>query len=191
MKEIQPELDAIKEKYKDNKQEQALKVMALYKEKRVNPFSGILLLFIQIPIIFALYFVFLKGGLPKIDAGLLYPFVKIPTSIDISFLGLVDITQKSYVMAFFAALTQFFQVRFAVPSFKKNENAPKSNSFKDDLAKSMSIQMKYILPVIIFFIAKGLPAVVALYWTTSNLFAVGQELYLRRARKNSQITAVN
>lgn len=185
MKEVQPELDAIKEKYKDNKQEQALKVMALYKEKKVNPFSGILLIFIQIPIIFALYFVFLKGGLPKINTELLYSFIKIPKSIDISFLGLMDITQKSYVMAFFASLTQFFQVKFATPQFKKKDNSS-PNSFKDDLAKSMSVQMKYILPVIIFFIARGLPAVVALYWTTSNLFAIGQELYLRRTHKNSK-----
>ena len=183
MKEIQPELDAIKEKHKNNKQEQALKVMALYKEKKVNPFSGILLLFIQIPIIFALYFVFLKGGLPKIDTNMLYSFIKIPEPVNISFLGLMDITQKSYIMAFFAALTQFFQVKFAIPSFKKTDNSLKSNSFKDDLAKSMSIQMKYILPVIIFFISRGLPAVIALYWTTSNLFAIGQELYLRRSRK--------
>lgn len=183
MKEIQPDLDAIKEKHKNNKQEQALKVMALYKEKKVNPFSGILLLFIQIPIIFALYFVFLKGGLPKIDTNMLYSFIKIPESVDISFFGLMDITQKSYLMAFFAALTQFFQVKFAVPNFKKIDNKLKSNSFKDDLAKSMSIQMKYILPVIIFFISRGLPAVVALYWTTSNLFAIGQELYLRRSHK--------
>jgi YidC/Oxa1 family membrane protein insertase len=41
MKKIQPEIDEIKLKYKDNKQEQALKTMALYKEKGVNPFSGI------------------------------------------------------------------------------------------------------------------------------------------------------
>ncbi|MBU6430851.1 MAG: YidC/Oxa1 family membrane protein insertase [Patescibacteria group bacterium] len=184
IKEIQPELDGIKEKYKNNKQEQALKVMALYKNKKVNPFSGILLIFIQIPIIFALYFVFLKGGLPKINTNLLYPFIKVPQSINVSFLKFLDITQKSYAMSFFAAATQFFQVKFAGPQVKKGGDNPNTNSFKDDLAKSMSIQMKYILPVIIFFIAKGLPAVVALYWTTSNLFTIGQELYLRRSRKN-------
>lgn len=183
MKEIQPELDAVKEKYKENKQEQAVKVMALYKEKKVNPFSGILLIFIQIPIIFALYFVFLKGGLPKVNADLLYSsFVKIPDSINVSFLGLLDITQKGYLLAFTAALSQFFQVKLVIPKTKKTDSNSKTNSFKDDLAKSMSIQMKYILPVIIFFIARGLPAVVALYWTTSNLFTIGQELYLRRKK---------
>jgi YidC/Oxa1 family membrane protein insertase len=190
MKEVQPELDAIKEKYKENKQEQALKVMALYKERKINPFSGILLIFIQIPIIFALYFVFLKGGLPEIKADLLYSFIKIPSSIDISFLGFLDITQKSYLMAFLAAITQFFQVKFAMPKTKKTNTNPNQSSFKDDLAKSMSIQMKYILPIIIFFIARGLPAVVALYWTTSNLFTIGQELYLRRTRKNVTVGTV-
>lgn len=185
MKEIQPELDAIKEKHKDNKQEQALKVMALYREKKINPFSGIILIFIQIPIIFALYYVFLKGGLPKIDMDSLYSFIKVPASIDISFLGLMDITQKSYLIALAAAITQFFQVKFAMPAVKKSNKKAGENSFKDDLARSMSIQMKYILPIIIFFIARGLPAVVALYWATSNLFAIGQELYLRRARKNA------
>lgn len=190
MKEIQPELDAIKEKHKDNKQEQALKVMALYREKKINPFSGIILIFIQIPIIFALYYVFLSGGLPKINTDLLYSFVKIPKSIDMSFLGLMDITQKSYLMAFAAAITQFFQVKFAMPQTKKANKKLGENSFKDDLAKSMSVQMKYILPIIIFFIARGLPAVVALYWTTSNLFAIGQELYLRRTRRSVSIETV-
>ena len=133
----------------------------------------------------------MKGGLPEIKADLLYSFVKIPSSINISFLGLMDITQKSYAMAFFAALTQFFQVKFAMPKTKKTNANPNQSSFKDDLAKSMSIQMKYILPVIIFFIARGLPAVVALYWTTSNLFAIGQELYLRRARKNPTAEIAN
>lgn len=184
MKEIQPELDAIKEKHKDNKQEQALKVMALYKEKNINPFSGILLIFIQIPIIFALYFVFLKGGLPDIKTDLLYSFVKTPSSVNTSFLGFMDITQKSYIMSFLAGLTQFFQVKFAIPKNNKINKNTNQNSFKDDLAKSMSIQMKYILPVVIFFIARGLPAVVSLYWTTSNLFTIGQELYLRKTRKN-------
>lgn len=187
MKEIQPELDSIKEKHKDNKQEQALKVMALYKEKKINPFSGIILIFIQIPIIFALYFVFLNGGLPKINTDLLYHFVKIPESVNMFFLGLMDITQKSYLMAFAAALTQFFQVKFAMPPINKSNKKLGESSFKDDLAKSMSVQMKYVLPIIIFFISRGLPAVVALYWTTSNLFAIGQELYLRRSRRGVSV----
>jgi len=42
--------------------------------------------------------------------------------------------------------------------------------------------MKYVLPVIIFLVSFSVSGAVALYWTTSNLFAVGQELYLRKKR---------
>ena len=59
MAEIGPELEAIKEKYKDKAEEQARRTLALYKEKGVNPFSGILVIIIQIPIILALYQIFL------------------------------------------------------------------------------------------------------------------------------------
>ncbi|MEI7480561.1 MAG: YidC/Oxa1 family membrane protein insertase, partial [bacterium] len=58
LKMIQPDIDAIKIKYKNNKQEQTIKIMALYKEKGVNPFAGIFLTLIQIPILIALYWVF-------------------------------------------------------------------------------------------------------------------------------------
>src|ERR1035437_811775 len=68
MKQIEPELNEIKLKYKDDKQVQAEKTMQLYKDKGINPFAGILLMLIQLPILIALYWVFLKGGLPTIDA---------------------------------------------------------------------------------------------------------------------------
>ena len=61
MRAIAPHVEKLKEKHKDNKQEQARKTMELYKEHGINPFSGCLLVLIQLPIIFALYFVFFKG----------------------------------------------------------------------------------------------------------------------------------
>jgi YidC/Oxa1 family membrane protein insertase len=109
MKDIQPEIDQIKEKCKGNKQEEAVKTMALYKEKGVNPFSGILLVILQIPIIFALYFIFLKGGLPKIDTSLLYSFVPIPATVNMNFLGLLDISKANAIAAILVGLSQFFQ----------------------------------------------------------------------------------
>ena len=55
MRGLQPQLERIKEKYAKDKQEQARKTMDLYKEKGINPCYGILLIFIQITIILALY----------------------------------------------------------------------------------------------------------------------------------------
>jgi YidC/Oxa1 family membrane protein insertase len=179
MKKIDPELNEIKLKYKDDKQVQAEKVMQLYKDKGINPFAGILLMLIQLPILIALYWVFLKGGLPKIDPASIYSFTKIPDTINMIFLG-IDVASKSMVFAFFVALAQFLQMQITLPKPKKVEIKDNKNpGFSDELAKSMNMQMKYVMPVIMFFIAKSFPLVVSLYLITSSLFAIGQELYIR------------
>jgi YidC/Oxa1 family membrane protein insertase len=181
MKQVQPALDVLKEKYKDNKEKQAQELMNFYKVNGINPFSGVLLLFIQIPIIFALYFIFLKGGLPNINTAILYEFVKnhIPSGVNMEFLGLFDISKPQVVLAIIAGISQFAQVQFSVPAVKKVDNP----SFKDDMARSMNVQMRYILPLFIFIIALKVSGAVALYWITSNLFIIGQELYMRQTIK--------
>lgn len=184
MKKIEPEINEIKTKYKDDKKTQAEKTMALYKERGINPFSGVLLMIIQFPVLIALYYVFLKGGLPNIDSETIYSFTKIPDFINMNLFG-ISVGDKSIVFALLAAITQFFQMQITVPKTPKKDkqNDAKTPSFKDELAKSMSMQMKYVMPIIIFFIAKSFPVVVSLYLVTSSLFAIGQELYVRKQSK--------
>src|SRR5690606_5202936 len=64
LKQVQPELDSLKEKHKDDKQAQAQAMMGLYKEKGINPFSSFFLILIQLPIILTLYRIFVGSGLP-------------------------------------------------------------------------------------------------------------------------------
>jgi YidC/Oxa1 family membrane protein insertase len=180
MKKIQPEIDEIKLKYKDNKQEQALKTMNLYKEKGINPFSGIFLALIQLPILIALYMVFYKGGLDVIHADALYSFIKAPTEINKVFLGMFDITQKNTILAIVVALGQFLQIKFTLPAMTKPSGDKKDSSFQNELAKSMNMQMKYVMPVFMFFVAKSFASLVSLYLLTSSVFAIGQELYMRK-----------
>ncbi len=184
MKKIQPEIEEIKLKYKDNKQEQALKTMALYKEKGVNPFSGVFLALIQLPILIALYMVFYRGGLTNIHTELLYSFIHVPAQINKFFLGLFDITEKNTILAVVVALGQYLQIKLTLPAApKKEEGAKKDISFQGELAKSMSMQMKYVMPVFMFFIARSFASLVSLYLITSSVFAVGQELYMRKKIK--------
>ena len=94
MREIEPELKEIKEKYKDKREELARATMDAYKNAGVNPFSSILLLFVQIPIIIALYFSIARGGgvpLPDINTSLLYSFIPNPETVSMLFFGVVDI----------------------------------------------------------------------------------------------------
>src|SRR3989344_3204693 len=99
---LAPELNKIK-KSGASKEEQAKQTFELYKKHKTNPFSGCLLVLIQIPIIFALYYVFFKGV--NFDSESLYSFVHLPESINMSFLGLIDISQKSLVLAILAAVS--------------------------------------------------------------------------------------
>jgi len=184
MRQLAPKLEEIKKEHKDDKQEQAKKTMELYRENGVNPFSSILLIFIQLPIIFALYYVFLKGGLPDINMDLLYSFVPAPENVNTMFLGTFNIIESSWILALAAAVTNFFQVRFSVPKYVSKKKKGDGPSFKDDLAKSMNVQMRYIFPLVVFFIAGSLSGAIALYWTTSNMFMIGQELVIRKTVKS-------
>lgn len=179
MKNIEPEIESIKSKYKDNKQAQAEKIMQIYKDKGINPFSGIVLMFVQLPVLIALYYIFLRGGLPNIDHTTLYSFVKIPDSINMIFFGF-DVGLKSTIFAVLAGFAQFFQVQLTLPKVQKSKNDGKQLGFKDELAKSMNMQMKYVMPIIIFLVAKSFPIVVSLYLITSSVFAIGQEIFMRR-----------
>ena len=175
MKKLEPELKEIKEKHKNNSQEQAKKTMELYKQHGINPIAGVLTLFIQIPIIFALYKVFLGGA--SFNPEHLYSFVTAPEFVNINFLGILDVTKTSYAVPFLAALTQFFQMKLAIPPINKKDMG---NTFKDNLAKSMNVQMRYVMPVFIFFIGLKLSSGIALYWTTMNVFAIVHETIVRR-----------
>jgi YidC/Oxa1 family membrane protein insertase len=181
MAEIAPELSEIKEKYKDKAEEQARLTLALYKDKGINPFSGILVIMIQIPIIFALYQIFLH--LPTVDMSILYSFVQAPEAISTTFLGFVDISAKSILIALFAAISTYFQIHIST----RSQPTPKGNSFGDNLTRSMQSQMKYLFPVLVFFISYRISGVIALYWLTTNLFTIAQELIVRRNIKTSQV----
>jgi len=179
MRSIEPELKKIKERHKDNQQEQARLTMELYKKEGVNPFSGCLTLLIQLPIIFALYYVFLSGI--KFDPKLLYSFISLPQTIGTFFLG-INLAQKSMILAFLAGVTQYFQLKLSMPAPTKREEGV-TLSFQEELTRNMNVQMKYIFPFLVFFIAYSFSSAIALYWLVSNLFAIGQELYVKKLMK--------
>ena len=183
MKRIEPELKKIKKDFPD-KQEQAKKTFELYKKYGANPFSGCLVVLLQLPVIFALYYVFYKGL--SLDTGPLYNFIKNPEIFHTNFLGLVEMHSKSIVLALFAGVTQFIQGYLASPIKPKteivkeiNKNEPKT--FQEQMSDSMQMNIKYVLPVFITFIAYSISAAVALYWITSNIFTIVQEWYIRRS----------
>ena len=178
MKLLEPEINKIK-KSGASKEEQAKQTMELYKKHKTNPFSGCLLVLIQIPIIFALYYAFYKGI--KFDGGLLYSFVHMPANMNMKFLGLINIGGRSLFLAVLAGISQFFQAYFMpmpIPSSEKN------GSFQESFSKSMNMQMKYIFPLLVTLIAYRISGAIALYWITSNIFTIWQQI---RAKKKGLV----
>ena len=180
LKELEPEMNKIKEKHKDQ-QEQALKIMELYSQHGVNPFSGVFLMFLQLPIILALFFVF-KEGLDLTSSDI-YSFVPKPEFINHMLFGFIDLTQKSIVLALLVGITQFIQVQLSVPPTPAKKEGAEA-SFGDSLAQSMSFQVKYILPIFITFVSYGLNTAVSVYWIVNNIFTVVHELYVRHKAQN-------
>jgi len=185
MKDIDGELKKIKEEQKDNREEMGKQMMELYKRNKINPFSGILLIFIQIPVILALYFVFSKAGFPQINTEILYSFIPKPEFVNINFLGFIDLSlSKNILIALLAGVSQYYQMLFVMKKTETTHDDKKEKTMMDDMMKTMQFQMKYIMPIISFFISYSLIAVVGLYWTVSNLFAIGQEIYIKNKVRN-------
>ena len=186
MKKMEPEIKQIKKDY-PNKEEQAKKTFELYKKYGTNPFSGCLVVLIQLPVIFALYYVFLKGL--TLDAGPIYSFITKPDVIHTNFLGFIEINGKSILLAILAGITQFLQGYLASPIQPKVEVIKQSGieekkSFQDEISGSMQMNIKYILPLFIAFISWKISAAVALYFVISNIFTIVQEWYIRRTLEN-------
>lgn len=185
MKELEPKIKAIREKNKGHREAEARALMELYKEAKLNPFAGFLAILIQLPVIFALFFIFSKSGLSQINESITYGFLSLSNvGPDLIFLGLISMAEKSWVLAILAGLTQFIQAHLSAPKLPEKSKEP---NFQQDFARSMQIQIKYVLPVIIIFVAHSLTSAVALYFVTSNIFSIGQEYFLRKKFSNESL----
>lgn len=181
MRKIAPQVNELKEKYKTDQQTQVQKMLELYRKHEINPFAGILTLLIQLPIIFGLYWVFFRGGLPSVDPSLLYPFTPVPDAPNMMFLELIDMGGRSVVLAVLAGFAQFVHAKLSIHPPTTN-----GSGFQADLAKSFHIQMRYVFPILVAVIAYYISAAVALYWLTSNLVSIAQEFIVRRTIRDKE-----
>lgn len=163
MKKIQPEMDRIRKIHKDDQVKQAQELMALYKKNHFNPFSSILILFIQLPVLIALYQVFLKGA-TGIDQSLLYPGVNHIIGFQTLFLGFFELAKPNLFLAVLAAATQ------GVASYLTGKGS-----------KDMSSRWLLIFsPVMTLVIVMQLPSVVAWYWSLTTIFSIIQQLIIEK-----------
>lgn len=182
MKKVAPLIEELKKTHKNDREGEARAMLALYREHNIRPFASFFLILLQLPILFGLYWVFYRGGLPVVDVSALYSFIPQPSLVDMNFIGFFDMAGKSIILAFLAGATQFIYARISVAPAP----ATGERSFQADLARSFNLQIRYVLPVVVTVIAYTISSAVALYWVTSNLFMIVQETIVRRKYKNNK-----
>ncbi len=180
MKTVQKELQGIKKKYKNNKSKQAEETMSAYRRAGINPASGCLSLLIQLPILIALYKVFLVGLNEETFINL-YTFVVPPQTLQVVLLG-IPLEKPSLLLGVIAGLGQFALMRF----FTSMPSSPASDEQSAQMMNAMQKNMTYVFPAMTVFIALQLPAALALYWVASTIFAIGQQYVLKRVLKTTE-----
>lgn len=171
MQRIQPKIKEIQTNHKDDKEKQTKALMDLYKEHGVNPFSSILLLVIQLPILIALYGI-IRSGIGANELAMLYSFIQKPALITHTLFGVVDLEAKSFILVCLAALAQYIQAKMML--YKHPSQVALSQ------AEKMARQMIFIGPLVTIFIFYNLPAAVGLYWLISSIFSIVQQYIVNK-----------
>jgi YidC/Oxa1 family membrane protein insertase len=175
LQKLQPKMKEIKEKYKNDQEQQAKAMMELYRVHKVNPLSSCLPVLIQLPLLFALYRVFIQSLNGQELQGL-YSFVSNPGSIDPMFLNWINLANhQNYILAAVAAILQYFQTRYM-----QARNAQGQVVGADDTTRMMNNYLMYFLPAMTFFLGVQFPAGLALYWITTTAFGIAQQYYIIR-----------
>lgn len=176
MQQLQPLINQLKEKYKNNKQKIGQEQVLLFKKHGVNPMSGCLPMILQIPVFFALFrtlqlsfemrqapFLFWINDLSRPDTLMYLPFT-------IPFLG---------------NTLNILPIIMTGASFAQMKLTPKSPA-TDPQAQAQQKMMSF-MPIMFAFILYKMPSGLTLYWTTSTIFSIVESIYIRKSIKKIKI----
>jgi len=172
MQRIQPKIKDIQAKHKDDRDAQAKALMELYKEHGINPFAGILLLIIQIPILLTFYWV-IRSGVGTAQLTGLYSFIATPQKVNTIFLGFINLANPNLILILCAALAQYLQARLAIYRSPTNTSALTQT-------EKIARQMTFVGPLITILVFYNFPAALSLYWVMSALFSAVQQYFVNR-----------
>jgi YidC/Oxa1 family membrane protein insertase len=169
MSEMQPKMNAIKEKYKDEPQKQQQALMRFYKEEKINPAGGCLPLLLQMPILYALFGVFSSTiELRQAYFGLWIKDLSVPDVIvtlpfKVPLFGITELSGLAVLMG----ITMFLQQKMTVKDPKQ-------------------AAMVYIMPVMLTLIFMALPSGLNLYYFVFNLLSIIEQYFVTHRKKVSE-----
>ncbi|HBM90285.1 MAG TPA: membrane protein insertase YidC [Rhodospirillaceae bacterium] len=165
LKELQPEIKELQERYKDDKQQANIQLMEFYKREKVSPVSGCVPMLIQIPIFFALYKVLYVGI--EMRHAPLFGWVKDMSAPD-----------PSSVLTLFGALDVSFlphvgvwPILMGISMFAQQKLSPQPTD------KSQA-RIFLFMPIMFTFMMAQIAVGLIFYWTVSNILGIGQQWYV-------------
>lgn len=182
MKEMQPHIKKLKEKYGKDKKAFQQAQLDLFKKYNVNPLAGCIPQLIQIAILILLYHVLIN-------------YLSNPTangaSISTTFFWM-DLAQpdRSGILPFLAAATQLVLSLMIAPGAEKEDIVPNNSKKKKvqeanekeedfaEMAAKMQQQIIFLMPIMTGVIAFQFPAGLAVYWVVTTIFSIGQQYYI-------------
>jgi YidC/Oxa1 family membrane protein insertase len=185
-KDIKPQLDKIKEKYKNDKQKFAEEQMKLFKEHGINPASGCLSQVVMIFVLIGLYQVVQNFStaqvLSDLNSNFYFSFLKFSEGLKVNTMfWYLDMSKPdaTYILPLITGLATLVSSVMMLPELTEAEKAAKkASSDMEDMAYSMQQQMTIIAPVMTFMVALSLPSALTLYIFVSSVFGVFQQYFM-------------
>lgn len=178
MKELQPQMKEIQEKYKDNPQKQQKATMELYRKNKVNPLGGCLPMLLQFPILITLWRFFQNSILLRQE----------------SFMWVSDLSAPDYIISLpfsipflgdqIAGLVLLMTASMVMQS-RLTSNASAGGS-SNPMAQQMKI-MQYFLPIMLLFVFNNFASGLSLYYLIFNLLSIVQQLYINKTTHEAAI----
>lgn len=163
MQTLQPKIKELQRKYKDNREKLQAETMKVYQEHRVNPFTSCLPLLLQLPIFISLYAA-IKGLGPLLPTNETVMALNNASFLWIPKLGEPD---PKYILLVVYVISQMISTELML--------ATQSDKMQKMLMRAMPI-------FFVIFLWK-FPAGLFVYWVTSNIWTIGQQLLIKKAMK--------
>ena len=187
MRELQPELEKIKEKYKDNPEEYRQKTAELYRESGANPLAGCLPLLIQMPVFVALYWAFIGNTIPS-DAKFLWFNLKKPDM----FINFTEIFKLGKIIIHFPLMRKPIIINPLALNLLPILNVGvtyiqqkiMTSATSGEESNQQMQTMLYIMPLMMLLIFYNMPSGVTLYYLVSGALSLVQQYFILKGRSD-------
>ncbi|MDD3705799.1 MAG: YidC/Oxa1 family membrane protein insertase [Clostridiaceae bacterium] len=187
MNEMNPKMKEIQEKYKNDKEKMNQKLMEFYKENNYNPASGCLPALIQMPILFALFYVIQNPvKFVFLDAEIYANIAKNlwwVTDLGKPEMSATMLRVAGYgvpILAILSAGTTYYQMKMI------SAPKPKTEKGKQDTAAQTQNMMTNIMPIMFGWITLSVPSGLALYWVAGNVFTIIQQYFMMKPKPQAE-----